>query len=236
MKEFLLNNYSLLTHLTEFFAALTGVVLYRKYKTTEVKYFIWFLIYLAVFDFIGEYKNYVHNNGFLSFLKGTIFETNHWLSTLYWKVGSILFFVFYYHKILKSKIFKSIIKTAGYTFFIISILIITFNWDAFFYKFFPLISILGAVIVFLCSMFYFIEMLQSDNVYRFYKLFNFYVSICIFIWWLIITPLVFYDLYHTNGDWNYIILKWQIYLFANIFMYGTFTFGLIVSSPENEKN
>jgi hypothetical protein len=44
--------------------------------------------------------------------------------------------------------------------------------------------------------------------------------------------LVFYDIYNTNGDWNFIFLKWQIYLSANVFMYLTFTFALIFCKPD----
>lgn len=233
MEEFLLNNYSLLTHSVEAMAALTGVFLFKLYKNTEVKYFIYFLVYLTICDFFGQYKNYV-DNGFLNFLKKTIFATNHWWSTSYWKVGAILFFVFYYSKILKTVQFKNIIKISGYAFFFFSVIYIALNWGKFFNTFFPIISILGAIIIFLCSVFYFIEVLQSDKILTFYKSINFYISFAIFIWWLIITPLVFYDIYHSNDDWNFIFLKWQIYLFANIFMYSTFTFALIYCKPDSK--
>ena len=235
MEDFLLENYELLTHTVEALAALTGAFFYKKYKNTDIKYFIWFLVYLTILDFIGGYKGYVQNDGFLSFLKGTRFVTNHWLFTLFWNIGAILFFTFYYYKILKTKHFKNIIKVAAHTFFTFSIIFIAFNWSSFFNTFFPVISILGAIIIFICTVFYFIEVLQNDSVLTFYKSLNFYISFAIFIWWLIITPLVFYDLYHSSGDWNFIFLKWQIYLFANIFMYSTFTFALIYCKPEMDK-
>ncbi|MCL6294890.1 hypothetical protein [Jejuia spongiicola] len=234
MEEFLLNNYGIITHCVEAMAALTGVFLFKLYRNSEVKYFIYFLVYLTICDFIGGYKDYVGDGRFLSFLQNTVFATNHWWSTSYWKVGAILFFTFYYSKILKTVQFKNIIKISGYVFFFFSVIYIAFNWDKFFNTFFPIISILGAIIVFLCSVFYFIEVLQSDKILTFYKSINFYISFAIFIWWLIITPLVFYDLYHSNDDWNFIFLKWQIYLFANIFMYSTFTFALIYCKPDSK--
>ncbi len=234
MEEFLLKNYGILTHLVEATAAFTGVFLYKKYNKTEVKYFIWFLVSLTICDFIGGYKDYVHNNGFLSILEGTVFATNHWWATSYWKVGAILFFAFYYSKILKTFQFRNIVKISGYAFFFFSMFYIALNWNDFFHRFFPIISVLGAIIIFLCSVFYFVEVLQSDKILTFYKSINFYISFAIFIWWLIITPLVFYDLYHSSDDWNFIILKWQIYLFANIFMYSTFTFALIFCKPEKD--
>ena len=95
------------------------------------------------------------------------------------------------------------------------------------------LAVLGAFIILLCISFYFIEILNSDKVLNFYKSINFWISITLLIWWLVITPLVFYDIYFSAVDWNFIILKWQIYLMMNIFMYTSFTIALIWCKPEN---
>lgn len=55
-------------------------------------------------------------------------------------------------------------------------------------------------------------MLQSETILSFYKSINFYISSTILIWWLVITPLVFFQIYFLNVDWSFIILRWQIYL------------------------
>lgn len=240
MEEFLLKNYSFLTYSVEAMAAFTGVFLYKKYKNSHTKYFIFFLVYLTICDFLGGYTWYVSAEEFLSLLIGTVFEKNHWWSTLYWKIGAIVFFSYYYYKILRTNLFRRIIKFLGYSFFIFSIVYIIFNWQEFFKQFFSIIEILGAIIIFSCTVFYFLEILQSDKILTFYKSLNFYISFTIFIWWLIITPLTFYDIYFTyevgnpNRDWNFMFLRWQIYLFANIFMYSTFTFALICCRPQND--
>ncbi|MDO5980872.1 hypothetical protein [Flavivirga spongiicola] len=239
MEEFLKQNYSFITLSIELLAAVTGLLFYKKYKTAAAKYFIYFLIYLIICDFICSYTWYVHPEKIFGFLIGTVFEKNYWWSTLYWSIGAILFFAFYYFKILKNRTFKTIVKYTSYIFLVFSILCIIINWDEYFTRFFPLISIFGAIVIFLCAVFYFIETLQSDKILTFYRSLNFYISIAIFIWWLIITPLTFYDIYfayevgNPNRDWNFIFLKWEIYLFANIFMYLTYTFALIWCKPEN---
>lgn len=234
MEDFLLKNYSLLTHSVEILAALTGIFLFKKYKITAAKYFIFFLCYLSIGDLINLYNRLIRNNGILSFLEGTVFVKNHWWSTLYWKIGAILFFVFYYNKILKTKVFKNAIKYSGFVFLTISVFYILMNWDLFFSRFFPIISIMGAIIIFMCTAFYFFEVLQSDKILTFYKSINFYISAAIFIWWLIITPIVFYDIYGEYRDIVYIHLRRHIYLFANIIMYSTFTFALIWCRPQND--
>ncbi|AUC81242.1 hypothetical protein [Lacinutrix sp. Bg11-31] len=233
MEEFLKDNYILITRGVEILAAVTGLLFYKKYKNTAATYFIWFLVYITICDFLCGYTYYVKNIGFLNFLGGTLFEKNYWLSTLYWKIGAVLFFTFYYYKILKTKQSKLFLKYTGYSFLLFSLIYIIVHFQEYFIRSFPIISVLGALIISICVVLYYIEVLQSEKILSFYKSLNFYISTAIFIWWLIITPLVFYSLYFTKADWNFVILKWQIYLFANIFMYTTFTIGLIVSKPQS---
>lgn len=232
MEEFLKEYYKILTLSTEFIAVVSGLFFYKKYKNTTAKFFIYFILYLFICDYISlNYHLYLDR--YFNSLKGTVLEKNKWWSTLYWKIGAIIFFSYYFSEILKTKFFKTILIFCNYIFVIISVIQILTCWDDFFIRSFPLISILGAIIIIICVLFYFLEVLQNEKILFFYKSINFYIASAILVWWLIITPLVFYDLYFTKGDWDFVILKWQIYLFANIFMYTTFTIGLIVSKPEN---
>ncbi|CAH8282922.1 hypothetical protein EV196_11523 [Mariniflexile fucanivorans] len=239
MINFLLNNYELITYILEFLAAITGIFCFRKYQSTVVKYFIYFLVFVAFSDMICFYTFYVRPDKALNFLIGTKFEKNHWWSTLYWSIGAILFYVFYFYKILKTPLFKNILKYSGYVFSVFSLTYITLHWEQFFYKFFTVFDILGAIIICMCSIFYFTEILMSDKILEFYKSINFYISATIFIWWLIITPLAFYSVYYTYEvgknfyDLDFVILRKQIFLFSNIFMYLTFTFAFIWCRPEN---
>jgi len=235
LEEFLRLNYNFITRSVEILAAITGIFLFKKYKHSASKYFIYFLVYLAVCDFIGTYTYYINDNGIFRFLKGTYFEYNYWWSTVFWKIGSILFFSFYYQKILKIKVFKKILRYIRYLFFAFSVGLILFNLDEFFTKSFVLISVFGLVIILLCVIFYFYEILRGEKILTFYKSIGFYISTAILVWWMVITPLMFYDIYFSTADWNFILLKWQIYLMANIFMYGTFTFALIWCQSDRDQ-
>lgn len=122
MEEFIKAYYILITYSVEFLAALTGIFVYSRYKFSAAKYFIWFLVYLTFFDFVSSYTWHVHENGFLKFLIGSVFEKNHWLATTYWQIGAIVFFTFYYVKILETSYYKSILifltsLFLGYSFF-----------------------------------------------------------------------------------------------------------------------
>lgn len=240
MIKFLLDHYTLLTLMFEFVAAITGVLFYKKYHKTPVKYFIYFLLFIAIADTLGIYSQYVRPDRYLHFLIGTKIEKNHWWSNIYWVIGAIMFFSFYYRKILKTESFKTIIKLSSYGFLGFSIFFIITHWDAFFNTFFFELDLFGAVIIFICTVLFFIEILLSEKILVFYKNINFYISATIFIWWLIITPLTFYDVYFKyeigvgHFDKEFLKLQTTVYLFANIFMYLTYTFALIWCKPENE--
>lgn len=234
MKEFLENYYSYLTHFIELFAAVTGIVLFSKYKSsTAAKLFIYYLIYVSIVDLLGGYTYFIED-GPLCFLKGSVFEKNKWWFTIFWNIGGVLFFTLYYFKILKNKLFKNLIKWLSVCFATYSVLYIAFHWEFFFRVSFVYINLFGVFLIFVCASFYFIEVLQSNKVLKFYESLSFYVSLAVFVFWLVITPLIFFDRYFTTQDWDYVILKSLIYLFSNLFMYTVFAIGLIVAKPEND--
>lgn len=232
MDEFLEQNYLIITPSLEFIAAITGLINYKKFKHTPAKYFIWFLCYIALEELLGTYSYYIRDFEFLFFLKGTRFRYNYWWFNLFWEIGGVLFFAFYYSKIFSSRIYANVAKYSGMVFLVYSFICVLSDMDLFFTGYFPSIRLLGALVIFSCSVLYFIETLQSDKILIFYKSLNFYISAIIFVWWLIITPLVFYDVYKFKQDKDFVYLKWQIYLFANIFMYLSYTFALIWCRPE----
>lgn len=233
MHEFLLKYYSLVIYTLEALAALTGLLLHTKYKQTTVKYFIFFLIYSFFVDFVGGYASYVENNEVFSFLKDTKFARNSWWYTLMWSVGAVCFYLFYFHKILHHNTLRKLLKIKGIVFLVFSVVLIIFNTDAYFKGELPVIDNLGALLILLSCIFYFTEKLSSNQIFYFYKSINFYISITIFFWWLVVTPISVFDRYNTIADWNYVFLKWQILMFANIFMYLTFTCILLWCKPQN---
>src|SRR5690606_11448081 len=169
MDEFLFKNYSLITHVIEFIAALTGVLLLNRYKNTDVRYFVYFLIFVAICDFVSIYTRYVKDDRFLYFLVGTVIEKNYWWSTLFWKIGAIVFYSFYYQRILTNPLSKKVIKIAGSLFVLFSVTYIGIHLHDFFLRSFPIISVFGAIIILLCAILHFLELLQADNILTFYK-------------------------------------------------------------------
>lgn len=218
-------------------AAVTGLILLKKYKHAAVKYFIYFLVYVAIIELIGSYPRYLNNLEILSGIKEIInnskFEKNYWWFTIFWSIGSILFYSFFYHKILNNRTHKIIIKFGGYAFLVISIISIITDLDKFFTSSSnAIIKVSGIILILLCVIFYFIEMLNSDRILNFQRSFNFYITATILIWWLVTVPLTFYGVYYNKEDIDFVMLRWKVLLFSNIIMYSIFTFALIWSKPQ----
>ena len=231
MQEFFKDYYWLLTFSVEAIAAVTALLCYKKYKHTIAKFFIYFLTYVFVCEVIALYTFQVED-GVFRFLKGTVFQRNFWWMTLFWCIGSPSFYAFFYLKLIESVKIRKVIKLLFALFLAFSIGTIAYNFDDFFTRYFTSILIFGGLFILFLVSSYFYEMLLSDKIINFYRSIYFYISATIFIWVLITTPLMFYDIYYTTADWSFIILKWEIYFFANMFMYLTFTFALLWCKPE----
>lgn len=237
--DFLTKNFSLINDVPLFIAALTGVFVYKKYKNTPVKYFIWFLVYVFMVDFIGGYSGYANKYEFLAsfkmLLKDTVFEKNYWWYTIFWSIASIIFIPFYFSKILIEKKHKSIIKYLCIFLLLTSFTVIVLNFERFFVGTYPIIKISDAIIVFVCVGLYFVELLKSDKVLKFYKSIHFYIAAILFIWWLVTTSTVFFESYLNKNDFNYRKMRAFTFMFSNIFMYLSFALALYFCKPEKNK-
>ena len=140
--------------------------------------------------------------------------------------------MFYYSKILKNKTYQTTVIIIGSVNFIIAVIYIVFNIDAFFIKFLPLLNVLACISILVGTIFYFIELLQSNKILNFYIFLDFYISIALFFWWIVTTPVIFYGVYNSFEDLDFVLLKWQIFLFSNVLMYLIFAFGLLISKTE----
>lgn len=237
MQDFLLNNFSLILHFVEVLAAIVGLLCLKKYKGTIVKYFIYFLVYVALMELIGAYpihlKNYESLSSIRDALEGTLIEKNHWWYLIFWTIGSTIFYSLYFRQLLDSQILKKTIKYLLLLFMVFNLLYFTINCEAIFKPIPIVVRIINVVIVLLSVIFYLTELLQSDKLLKFYKSVNFYIASTLFIWLLVFTPLLFFDDYFSTKDMAYVKLKATVILCCNIFMYLTFSFALIWCKPQN---
>lgn len=233
MEDFFRENYSLITKFIVLIAVVSGLFNYKKFKGTVVINFIYFLIFVFFVEIVASYTDFLVYLNKYHLLDGLLIKKNHWLYALAWTTGSALFFSCYYRSVVKTKRLKHILKYLFWIMVLAVFLVTIVDYKYIFSPFPVVLEIVSFLVVVISVLIYFIDVLQSDVILKFYKSIHFYMSCAILFWWLVTTPLVFYQVYFANVDWNYIILKWQIFLFANVLMYLTFAIALIWCKPQN---
>lgn len=216
-------------------AALAGVYFLLKVPgagkhTRLFVYFLWLTIFVEA---LGLYPAYAYFSDYqsLSFIKGTGFERNYWLYNLFNILG-IVVFVLFFSRQLENKKLSRLFRVLIIVFAVTALINLAVS-DVFFKAYAAFTSIVGTFILLLVIISYYIEMMSSDKILNFYKRLGFYVSIGVFFWHLVVTPLFIYSRYFTMESPDFVSLHSLILLIANIFMYTCFTIGFVVCSREN---
>ena len=215
MLKYLTTHFNFVVYFFEVLAILTAIFTFKKFKNTKTKLFIYYLFYVGFVELGAAAITYFKSNILIEFLLKTGIKVIGWFN-IFWLIGSVIFISIYYLNILKIRLFKLILTWLSISFTITSISYIFF----------------GAVVIFTSCVLYFLELLQLDNLIKLTDHFPFYASIALFLWWLVTSPLFFYEIYNNESDWDFVNLKRRVFLFANIFMYTCFAIGLILSKPQ----
>jgi len=238
IEAFFRDNHYSLTMVFELIAAVVGLFCLRKFRNSPARYFIYFLACAVIADFIGSYPYYIDKLEWLDpiyrRIEGTMFLEGNWWATLYWSVGAALFYAYYFRIILIQKRFKRMLGYVSLLLIFVSVISIILDWESFMLSSVISIEIVSFGLIVLVSFFYFLEIINSEKILTFYKSLNFYIAVIILIWKLVTTPLLFYDMYLTSSDWAFVLLKWKIIIFFNMFMYLSFAVALIACKPEKK--
>jgi hypothetical protein len=232
LKEFFQEYYFLILYSIEFVAALTGIILYKKYRLTSVKYFIYFLVYAFFVDLLGNYPRHLYKLDLFYLIKGTLIEENYLWYTIFWWIGLSSFMAFINYKVIEKPMYKRVLKFFYYIYLLQAIVYGIVNFKELFRPTETFLIIASVWMISVTVILYFLEILQSNRIIYFYKSIYFYINALVFIWTIVVTPVVFYEIYFDSGDWNYVILKWQIFLSVNIVFYLSLTLALIFCKPE----
>lgn len=232
MEEFLKNNYFLFAYSVESLAAVLGVIFYRKYKHTAAKFLCYFLVYCFFVDLIGRYPSHLKYINQFYLIENTLIKANHWWYVIFWNIGLTSFITYVNYKISNKFYYKRLLKYAYIVYIILFIVYTIFYFKNLFKPSEIFLNVISLLMISMAIIIYFIEILSSDKVINFYKSIYFYVNSTLFLWSLITTPLLFYEIYFSEADWDFVILKWQVYLFANIFFYLSLSIALICCKPE----
>lgn len=238
MIEFLLHYYSKITIIVELIPLLIGVFTFKKFKQTPIVYFILFLFYTVLVENIGSSIAIVFREGEIfedygHLRKYRFFASNFWWFGIFWTIGSVLFWSFFYQKIISNERYRKILNVSTYFFLIMVSIYTLFNIDLFFKNVLSFNKILGSIVILMAIVFYFLDVLQSDIILTFYKSIYFYISIALFFWWIVTMPPYFYQRFVTIKNLELFNVLKLIRLTSNVFMYTTFALALLLCKPEN---
>ena len=232
MLDFLTSYFNFIVYGFEIFAALVGLYFLNKTKTRCTKIFVFYLLYVVFVEFVGTCLIYFKSTTIFSFLISLGILSTGWYN-LFWMYGSVIFVLFYYHTLFTNLRFKLFLKIMAILFSIVMISHFIVFPDIFLTNRTPLYQISGLIITLICVTLYFIEFLNGEKILMVFQTFSFYATLGLFVWWLIVTPVIFFENYNTEADWDFANLKRRIFLFANIFMYTCFVTGFIMSKPKS---
>jgi len=234
LREFLYDYYTFLTKSVEILAFDVSLIVYKKYKNTPVKYFIWFLGWIVFVETIGNYPRHLKDYNLEYLIEGTLIEQNYWWYTISWASVATIFYSWFLSQKYDSNTLKTIIKFCIYGYVLTMLVTAIIDYKLFFEIRPTYITVLNVAIIILSTVSYLYNLLNSEKLLNAFKSLYFYVAIILLVWWLITTPLNFFEVYNSDSDWDFIAIKWTIKLIANIFMYLGFAFALIFCKPESE--
>ncbi|MEM9390790.1 MAG: hypothetical protein AAF149_20630 [Bacteroidota bacterium] len=210
-----------LLNIIELTTFVIGLITFKKYKDTYLKYFLFLLGLIVALEY-----------GVLALKKlyGSNFQ-NHFIYNISTSIQYIYYFTLYYRTLNKVK-YKKLV--AGFlAFFLISIIFnFSFtqklNVDGPFHSY---TFTLGAVLLIVSIGLFFAEMLKTEKVLRFRSYLMFWISIGLFLFYTAIIPLIL--------SINFLPMSLEpkmlraILFVLNLMMYGCFSIGFIVSDKQS---
>jgi len=213
----------------EVLAAIAGSLYITKYRADQFsRYFVYFLWFTAFVDIIsGWVPSLVLDTESFSFLKDTIFANNQWMYNTYDLVSFSIYLLFFIN-FIKARRIKKIGVYILVFYIITSILNLIFS--GVFFKAPSMYNlILGTILLLLFIIYYYFEVLQSDQILDFYKVIAFYISIGALVFHIVVNPVFIYGEYYKNHKSPEFVQIYRIILTAaNIFMYTCYTLGFII--------
>jgi len=228
LKEFLLEHREFFTKFVEVSAAIAGTYYLRKTKNKKLRVFVYYLWITVIVEFIGRYPRSMQNNydyqWFID-LKNSLFCRNTWLYNIY-SYLAIGFLGIFYSDLVINKVFKIVIRSIFLIYSLFIFWYYTFT-EAFFVPALNYDFIFAAIIVGIYVILYFIELINSEYILKYYSLPSFYISVALLFWYICATPLFIFDDYFKAINQNFVIFRILMLLIINVLTYLCIVFGFL---------
>lgn len=228
VKDFFLSNYHLFTYSFEVLAAVSGSYYLKKVKDNRLKIFVSYLWLTAIVEFLALYTFLLPTSSdseWLQSLKNSGFSNNTWLYNIYSFLAIGLIGIFYASLINRRRT-RNVILTIFlmYSAFTVLYFLLT---DTFFKMSIPYSLLIGTCIICIYVVLYFLELIKSDEILKFYKLPTFYISVGLLLWYVSVSPLFIFNAYFNSISTEFGEFRALLLLFINICTYSCFAFGFL---------
>ncbi len=237
MNDFILNNKHWLTISLEFTATLSCYLLYNKSRDYRLRLFLYYLLLTVVIETLACYTYIIYStndNALYESIKNTVFRKNSWLYNIY-LIAGIMLLMSYFSSLFKTSKFKKAAFYLYLAFLIFSVL--SYVITETFFRFISIYSFLaGSIFIFISVSLYYYELLNSEQILKFYKSVHFYVVTTLLMWYICIAPLMIFTSFFNLKNPNFIAFHDMVMTYSNIIMYLTFTVCFITFYSKTKKS
>jgi hypothetical protein len=204
----------------EWIAAIAGIIAWKHVKNTRYKYFVGYLLFIAVGDIVAY--NIAHNASSLA--KRML--ANELLYDLFIIPIEFLFFYWFYYRCFTKPIHKKYCMAFAVCSIIFRVLESTV-WSNENFSFSSLSYLVSSVFLIALVLLYLVQFMRSDNIIHYHRHFDFWVTLGLLVYFLGTFPLfAFYNyLNHENKPFFY--NYWRVQMSLNMLMYLFFSFAFI---------
>lgn len=236
MLEFIIENKIYVGYFFELLAAVCGSYYLRKKDNVllSIKYLVYFLWFVFIMDLLTFYTIWAYYDDYktLPWLKDSVFRRGMWMVNSY-TVYSCSFYSLLFIKNIHRVRIKNQLTLVLLGYISVSIISLLLS-DKFFHEYVMTPVFLGTGLLLISIGVYFYEMMESTELINFKTNLLFYISVGLIIWYLIIPPIQIYSSYFTVENVEFISVSTAIKRYANVFMYGIFSFGFIYCAQEKQ--
>jgi hypothetical protein len=212
----------------ELAAAISGTLYLKTIVKLEYKPFVVYLWLTFFVEILALYTHVMQNNydyTWFIYIKNSLFCRNIWLYNIYGYLAMGLIGLCYYNG-LYNKIFKKVIGLSIIVYSVFFALYFT-TTKSFFTLAMPYDLIIRTFIIMTYAFFFFYELLQSQDLIRFYKIPLFYITIGLLFWHVSAVPLFTFGDYFATTNANHLKLGELLILSINVVTYSCFIFGFL---------
>lgn len=199
----------------EWIAAIAGIWAWKQVRHTWYKYFVAYLLFIAIGDISAHYTGVFIAKPIRTALYNWLLIPTQFLC-LYW----------FYYRCFTKPLYKK--YCVAFAVFSIVLRILEFTvWENANFSFSSLSYLISSVFLFALIMMYLVQFMRSDDIVHYHRNFSFWVTLGLLVYYLGTFPLFAFYNYLTSVEKDFFYVYWRVQMGLNMLMYLIFSFAII---------